>query len=124
MKRFLIGMMCAGILLMTGVINTNAAPKKKAEAKEPVDMQCREITLIGVISEERESKPKNEKKAPTKYRVLIDNDKKEWHLPRPQNIPESVNIKDFEGQKVKITGMIVGKNTGLTSIKTIEKVGN
>jgi len=124
MKRILIGMMCAGMLLMTGVVNTNAAPKKKAEAKDPADMQCREVTVIGIVSEEREAESKKERKKPIKYRVITDSSNKEWHLPKLNKIPESINLSEFEGKKVKLVGMMTGNKGAFVGIKSIEKVGD
>jgi hypothetical protein len=87
-------------------------------------MQCHELILIGILSEEREGKSKRERVNPIIYRVLIDSDKKEWHLPKANRIAEGINLKDFEGKKVKLTCMAIGKNNKLTDVKAIEKVEN
>ena len=124
MKRMFIGMMCVGMFLMMGVINASAAPKatksKKAPNKAAEDMQCHEVTLLGMISKEQEQEIKDEAGkvvAKHKYRTIMDSKKKEWRLPDNSTF----NLSDFEEVKVKLVGMAMGN--GLVGIKSLEKAG-
>ncbi len=117
------GAVCMMIFVAFGVVDSNGAAKdkgKKSAVKDQGDMQCREVTMIGVVSEEklRESKDENKKAKP--YRVFTDAKKKEWVLPREKK-DDAVNLKEYEGVKVKLTCMVLGEKK-ITGIKSIEKI--
>jgi RNase P/RNase MRP subunit p29 len=133
MKRFLIAAMCAGVFLVLNSINTDAATtktktktsktsKKESITKEAENMQCREITIIGTMSEakEEEIKDKDGKVIQKlKYCVVTDSKKKDWRMPRDANVAK---FKEFEGLKVKIVGMVLGNGSTLLSIKQMDKM--
>ena len=121
MMKIVIGMICFGILVMLGGVDVNAAPKsksKKPASKEAESMQCREMTLIGVIGFfEAEQKDANGKVVKVRHYLLTDSKKTEWKF--SDSFIEKV--KAFEGMKVKWIGMVIGNNP--VSIKSIEKIG-
>jgi len=110
------------MFLVLGSIDASGAVKNKGKAalKDQGDMQCREITLIGVVSEERIKENKNENKKDKPYRVFTDTKKKEWLLPKEKKNDE-INLREYEGVKVKLTCMVLGEKK-ITGIKSIEKM--
>lgn len=97
--------------------------KKQSISQEAENMQCKEITLIGVMSEAREEEIKDKDGKviqKLKYCVVTDSKKKEWRMPRDANVAK---FKEFEGKKIKVVGMILGNGSTLLSIKKMEKLG-
>jgi RNase P/RNase MRP subunit p29 len=127
-KELMISFVCVLILVLLSV-NTDAVSKPRAKTvkkqsvtQEAENMQCKEITLIGVMSEAREEEIKDKDGKviqKLKYCVLTDSKKKEWRMPRDTNV---ASLKEFEGKKVKIVGMILGKGSTLLSIKKMDKL--
>ncbi|MDD4869360.1 MAG: hypothetical protein PHR77_02275 [Kiritimatiellae bacterium] len=123
MKRFVIAVMCVGMFMVFNGFAANVTPRKRPSKKAAnagaEAMQCREITLIGVMSDlkEEEIKDKDGKVIQKlKYYLLTDSKKKDWRMPRDYPIAK---LKEYEGKKVKIVGMILGGST-LLSIKKLD----
>jgi len=123
MKRLMISVLCAVICLILGDIDASGAAKakgNKSTIKDQGDMQCCELTLIGVVSEEKVKESKQENKKPRKYRVFTDTKNKEWPLPREKKVDGEINLKEYEGVKVKMVCMVLGEK--ITGIKSIDKL--
>ena len=124
MNRVLICATCAGFLVMLNVAGANAAKTKTATSKstsspEADSMQCRGVTITGMV-EERETKPDAAGKV-VKYIAIMDSKKNEWRAPAGGN--SDGNIKDYVGLKVKAICMHHGSVRSvnyLASIKTLE----
>jgi hypothetical protein len=116
--------MCAAMFLALNGFNAYSAAKgkgKKTESKSKEDMQSHEMTMTGVISEEKEKESKKENKKPIKYRLFTDGNNKEWMLPREKKTSDSIDLKQYEGVKVKLVCMVLGEKK-IIGIKSIEKI--
>ena len=121
MKRVVIGMICAGMLLLVGSVSANAAPKsksKKPEGKAAENMQCREMTLIGTVELLEVDKKDAEGKVVRKKEMyfLVDSKGKKYSF----MIDMTEKVKEFVGVKVKYTGMVAG--SVIASIKSLDKL--
>lgn len=120
MKKAVIGLMCAGLILsLTASIASAAKTTGRTTAKKSAqkdDMQSQEASMVGVV-ELKDIKDKDGKVI-QKAHFLVDSKGKEWKLPPSSKVK---NYAIFEGLKVKLTGMQLGSGS-LVSVKTMEAI--
>lgn len=119
--------LCMGVFFLINVADLCAAPKtktaRKTENKSADNMQCNEMTLIGVIEERQKEIKEGDKVRIDKFYALVDTKKKEWTI-HPWNVSAKgiEKVKAVLGAKVKLVGMVVGSSTSLVSIKSVDKM--
>jgi hypothetical protein len=124
MRRLMISVICAGLVLVLNDITANAAkPKDKAKSKEAAaksdkavadSQQCKEVIITGTVTLE-EKKDATGKVTGHVYSI-VDAAKKAWNPPSNPKF----RLDNFEGLKVKVACMQLGAN--LISTKSIEAV--
>ena len=117
MRNMMIVVMCALLSVFLTTISADAAKPKtstKKTEKAADDMQCKEATIVGVISLQ-EGKEVGGKTHPAYY-VITDSKDKVLKLPQSSKF----KWKDYDGLKVKAVCMMVGSS--LASVKTIDPV--
>jgi len=122
MKKQLVIGFVAVVMTLTGAqakdeMEGNA--KHEKEAKIEQDANLKEVTLSGTI--EKVEKRKKDGSVMMTWFVLVDESGKQIHLPKGK-------VEEFEGSKVRLTGMgVVNQKKGkdvvsLKSVITIDKI--
>ncbi|OGV68920.1 MAG: hypothetical protein A2283_16740 [Lentisphaerae bacterium RIFOXYA12_FULL_48_11] len=119
MKKVVIGLMCAGLVLsltasIASAAKTTGRTSKKSVQKD--DMQSQEASMLGVV-ELKDIKDKDGKVIQKAF-FLVDSKGKEWKLPPSSKVK---NYAIFEGLKVKLTGMQLGSGS-LVSVKSMDAI--
>jgi len=122
MKKAVIGLMCAGLVLSLNASIASAAKTtgrtaaRKASSPKADNMQSQETTMMGTV-ELKDIKDKDGNVI-QKAHFLVDSKGKDWKLPPSSKVK---NYAIFEGLKVKLTGMQLGSGS-LVSVKTMDAI--